>query len=64
MVYGEKGMKKLAIIYGAVQLGYVLIKSLFYHNTVIYRCPECSLVLKRNVVSCIRCGTVLDWGGV
>ena len=57
-------MKKLAILHGAMRLGWLLIKSLFIRSTLIYRCPECNLVVRKATSTCVRCDTVLDWKGI
>lgn len=57
-------MRELAIVHGAMRLGWTLIKSIVIKDTLIYRCPDCWLVVKKKAPSCIRCGTLLDWKGV
>ena len=49
-----------AIILGALTLGGVCLKALFNRNTMIYRCPECDLVLRANSSVCPRCHTELE----
>jgi len=55
---------EIAIISGAAILGYLLIKSLFKRDTLIYRCPTCNLVVMNSASQCRRCGTILNWNGV
>jgi len=54
-------MKRFAIIYGMITLACALFKALFYRNTLIYRCPTCSLVMWKGTPECQRCETLIDW---
>ena len=54
-------MNRLSIFYGAGVLAYKLIKSIFYKNTLIYRCPKCNLCIGKDLAKCYRCGQELDW---
>ena len=54
-------MKELAIFRGAFILAITILKSLIYRSTLMYRCPSCSLVLKRFDNICPRCSTEIDW---
>ena len=53
-----------AIIIGALILGLLLLKSIADRQTQVYRCPICSLVIRKNTEACPRCYTVLSWQGV
>jgi len=54
-------MKKLAILSGSFILGCTLLKALFFRKTLIHRCPECNLVIRKNTLKCLRCDTLFDW---
>jgi hypothetical protein len=53
-----------AIVFGAVVLGLLLLKSIFDRNAQGYRCPVCSLFLQKDTQYCPRCHTELNWQGV
>lgn len=55
---------KAPIVIGGIILGLLLLKAILDRNTTGYRCPRCSLVIRRNTNPCPRCGTGLDWAGV
>lgn len=35
--------------------------SLLTWKKVIYRCPDCLLVLRKNIEKCPRCGVEIKW---
>lgn len=57
-------MKRFAIFYGAARLGWLLIKASCLIDVIIYRCPDCNLVVKYKTPNCIRCDASLDWRGI
>lgn len=58
----EKILKEfLTIFIGAMTLGLLHIKLIFNHDTKIYRCPTCNLVIWKDTNVCPRCDTKLEW---
>jgi len=56
-------MRKLAILHGMFNLALVIFKSIFKRGVLIYKCPNCGLVLRKSNKSCMRCGILIDWSG-
>lgn len=54
-------MNRFAILKGAMVLGITLMRSLFDRKILIYRCPDCNLVVRLGTKYCSRCGVVFDW---
>ena len=52
---------KLAIVFGALVLGVVLLKAIFDKDEKVYRCPVCNLTLKKGETPCPRCKTHIKW---
>ncbi len=42
-------------------LGILLLKAIFDPDTEIYRCPYCSLVVKKDTSKCPRCHNQISW---
>ena len=57
----QQGKNSGAIVVGALVLGFLLLKSIVDHQTQIYRCPICGLVIRENTQTCPRCYTELNW---
>ena len=57
-------MNHFGIFYGMTVLAWNLLKSLFRRDTLIYRCPECNLVIRKYDEKCFRCKEIIDWGGI
>lgn len=57
----NSGIIIIAMIFGAIILGLLLLKGLFDSNTEIHRCPTCSLVITKGTTPCPRCRTNIAW---
>jgi len=57
----SKRFNDVAIFIGVLLLGALIVKALFDPHTQGYKCPKCSLVLRKGMHSCPRCHTQLDW---
>ena len=59
-----KDLGEFAILLGMIILAGVLLKAILDPQARGYRCPNCSLVISKNWISCPRCNVALDWSGV